>query len=84
MAPEVIQQKYNFKCDLWSCGVIMYILITNTLPFSGENDDEIISNILYSEYNTYYLKDFSENTKDLLSKLLERDLNKRINAETES
>ena len=82
MAPEVIQQKYNFKCDLWSCGVIMYILLTNRLPFSGENDDEIISNILYSDYNTYYLKDFSENTKDLLSKLLERDLNKRINAET--
>ena len=81
MAPEVIQQKYNFKCDLWSCGVIMYILLTNRLPFSGENDDEIISNILYSEYNTFYLKDFSENTKDLLKKLLERDVNKRINAE---
>jgi len=69
MAPEVIQQKYNFKCDLWSCGVIMYIILTNRLPFSGENDDEIILNILYSEYHTYYLKDFSENTKDLLSKL---------------
>ena len=45
MAPEVIQQNYNFKCDLWSCGVIMYILLTNRLPFAGENDDEIISNI---------------------------------------
>jgi calcium-dependent protein kinase len=81
MAPEVIQQNYNFKCDLWSCGVIMYILLTNRLPFAGENDDEIISNILHSEYNTFYLKDFSENTKDLLKKLLERDVNKRINAE---
>ena len=81
MAPEVIQQNYNFKCDLWSCGVIMYILLTNRLPFAGENDDEIISNILYSEYNTFYLKDYSENTKDLLKKLLERDVNKRINAE---
>jgi len=82
MAPEVIKQNYNFKCDLWSCGVIMYILLTNRLPFSGENDDEIISNILNSDYNTLYLKDYSENTKDLLSKLLERDVNKRINAET--
>ena len=81
MAPEVIKQNYTFKCDLWSCGVIMYILLTNRLPFSGENDDEIISNILYSDYNTNILKKFSENTRDLLRKLLERDEKQRINAE---
>ena len=81
IAPEVIKRKYNFKCDLWSCGVIMYILLTNKLPFFGDNDEEIISSILYKEYDTERLINFSENTRDLLSKLLERDVSKRINAE---
>ena len=81
IAPEVILQNYNFKCDLWSCGVIMYILLTNKIPFSGRDDDEIFRNILSQPYDNKKLSKFSENTRDLISKLLERDINKRINAE---
>ena len=80
IAPEVILQKYNFKCDLWSCGVIMYILLTHKIPFFGE-DEEVYQKILSEKYNTEKLSKFSANTNDLISKLLEKDVNKRINAE---
>ena len=82
MAPEVIEKKYNFKCDLWSCGVIMYLLLTTRFPFYGENGQDKIESILHKEYNTKYLEKFSENTKDLLRKILEKDPKQRINAET--
>ena len=82
MAPEIIEKKYNFKCDLWSCGVIMYLLLTTRFPFYGDNNKEKMESILHKEYNTKYLEKFSENTKDLLRKLLEKEPKQRINAET--
>ena len=39
-APEVINKKYNEKCDIWSCGVIMYLLLSARPPFGGETEDE--------------------------------------------
>ena len=42
IAPEVLNKKYNEKCDIWSCGVIMYILLSQRPPFGGQNDDESI------------------------------------------
>ncbi len=82
VAPEVIKKKYNFKSDLWSCGVIMYILLTQRLPFGGSTDEEIIYNIINKDYNHSRLSKYSEETRDLVSVLLEKDTEKRINAET--
>ena len=46
IAPEVLQGKYNEKCDIWSCGIIMYILLCGAPPFNGQNNNEIFSSIL--------------------------------------
>jgi calcium-dependent protein kinase len=38
MAPEVFDHSYDQKCDVWSCGVIMYVLLCGYFPFKGKNE----------------------------------------------
>jgi calcium-dependent protein kinase len=81
IAPEVLAKEYNSKCDLWSCGVILYMLLTNKAPFGGKTDNEIIKNIITGEYKKDFLKNVSPVALDLIAKLLEKDYKKRINAD---
>ena len=82
VAPEVLQKKYNSKCDLWSCGVIMFMLLSNKAPFGGRTDRDIIKNVNSGIYNVNFLKNCSQITLDLIAKLLEKDYKKRINADS--
>ena len=50
IAPEVLRKSYNEKCDVWSCGVLLYILLVGYPPFAGKHSDEIMRNISKGEY----------------------------------
>ena len=85
MAPEVILGNYNESCDLWSIGVIMYILLVGSVPFKGVNDNDNNASRenkkgRYNTSNPTY-QSLSENAKDLISKLLKYEPNERITAE---
>jgi calcium-dependent protein kinase len=45
MAPEVLKGKYGMPCDVWSTGVLLYLLLSGTLPFSGESKPIIFDKI---------------------------------------
>ena len=82
-APEVLNNKgYNEKCDLWSCGVMMYLMLCGKQPFNGENDDEIYEKIHLCkiDFNDEEWDNISHDAKDLIKKLLIKDVNKRLSA----
>ena len=46
VAPEVLSGTYNKECDLWSFGVLLYILLSGYLPFGGDNAQDVFKKIL--------------------------------------
>ena len=82
IAPEVIKEKYNEKCDLWSVGVVLYMLLAKKAPFEGNDPQQIFDKITDEEYNKHSRKllDSSEEVRDLLDKLLEKNYEKRLSA----
>ncbi len=84
IAPEVINQSYNEKCDEWSCGVILYVLLCGSPPFNGKSDYEIMESVIKGKF-TFDRPEFervSPEAKTLISKLLTLNPQKRISAET--
>ncbi len=82
IAPEVLFEKYDELCDVWSCGVIMYILLCGYPPFNGETDNEILAKIKTGKF-TFPEEEWSSvsyESKDLIKCMLEFDPKKRYSA----
>lgn len=80
IAPEVLKCYYTEKCDIWSAGINMYILLCGYPPFGGSNDDQILKKIAHGKFSFPSPEwDFiSFEAKDLITKMICFDPNKRI------
>jgi len=81
IAPEVLQGNYTEKCDLWSIGVILYILLCGCPPFSG-SEQAVLKKV---ERGAWTFKEpiweaVSLEAKDLVTKLLEKSPQERTSA----
>lgn len=82
IAPDVLNKKYDEKCDIWSLGVILYILLVGYPPFNGSDDKKIIDAVKKGKYTLDEPEwdDVSEEAVDLVKKCLTYDPEKRISA----
>jgi len=80
VAPEVLARSYSQKCDVWSCGIILHILLVGRTPFGNGTDDEILNRVEQFDQADLDGEDWaaiSFEAKDLLARLLEKDPSKR-------
>ncbi|KAJ3672479.1 hypothetical protein LUZ60_007200 [Juncus effusus] len=80
ISPEVLSGGYNEKADIWSCGVILYILLSGIPPFWGKTKSKIFESIRSSEltFPSDTWAHVSDSAKDLICGMLDRDVNMRL------
>ena len=82
IAPEVLRHKFDEKCDIWSCGVILYILVIGKYPFVGKDKNEILYNIEHGNYTfpEEFIEKSSPEIRDLIQQCLKVNPSDRISA----
>jgi len=82
-APEVMRGEYGLKCDIWSLGVIMYVLLSGNMPFAGSTTEAVLENIQSGRFDLRdrVWKNISTSGIDLLGKLLVVEPLNRYSAE---
>ncbi|KAI3816311.1 hypothetical protein L1987_16004 [Smallanthus sonchifolius] len=83
VAPEVLNRRYGKEIDVWSAGVILYILLSGVPPFWGETEKGIFEEILQGKLDLQSSPwpSISAGAKDLISKMLTRNPKNRITAD---
>ncbi|XP_071342668.1 myosin light chain kinase 2, skeletal/cardiac muscle isoform X2 [Trachinotus anak] len=83
LAPEVINYEFvSFPTDMWSLGVITYMLLSGLSPFLGDDDNETLNNILACQWNfeEEEFTDISDEAKDFITRLLVKSKSWRMSA----
>jgi len=83
VAPQVLAGKYDQLSDMWSVGVIMYVMLCGYPPFFGETDAEVLSKVRLGNFafNAADWKNVSEDAKNLIRMLLKMNPRDRYTAE---
>ncbi|CAN0927449.1 Calcium-dependent protein kinase 20 [Linum grandiflorum] len=82
VAPEVLRKHYGQQCDVWSAGVIIYILLSGVPPFWDETEQGIFEQVLKGDldFASEPWPKISDGAKDLVQRMLARDPKKRLTA----
>ena len=72
IAPEVLTKSYTEKCDIWSAGVLLFLLLSGTLPFNDKEYNQILGKIKACKYNmnNKIWNNISNEAKDLIKHML--------------
>ena len=72
VSPEILNGNYTHLCDIWSAGVILYILLSGDPPFNGPNDNAIYNKVAQMKFSfpENKWKNISKEAKDLISHML--------------
>ena len=72
LSPEILKGDYGIECDLWSAGVVLYLLLCGYPPFYGDNDIEVLKMVMQGkvDYDTEEWDEVSDEALDLVQKLL--------------
>ncbi|KAF5747754.1 putative calcium-dependent protein kinase [Tripterygium wilfordii] len=82
VAPEVLLKRYGPQADVWSAGVMIYILLSGVPPFWAETEEDIFDEVLRGDldFSSDPWPNISDSAKDLVRRMLVRDPKKRITA----
>eukprot|EP01022_Parablepharisma_sp_SALTPOND_P004844 TRINITY_DN121100_c0_g1_i1.p1 TRINITY_DN121100_c0_g1~~TRINITY_DN121100_c0_g1_i1.p1 ORF type:complete len:638 (-),score=69.91 TRINITY_DN121100_c0_g1_i1:2465-4378(-) len=82
VAPEVIDGNYTCSCDIWSLGIVLHVMLSGMMPFSGDHTEDIFRSIKKGNltFDHPVWQKVTPPAKDLLQKLLEPDETKRLTA----
>jgi len=83
VAPEILQgEGYDYKIDTWAAGVLLYVLLSGRLPFSGDSDVELFRAILETDlvWKKPQFDTVSAEAKDLILRLMAKDPAKRYDS----
>ncbi|CDW90598.1 serine threonine protein kinase [Stylonychia lemnae] len=81
VAPEIINKEEQImKCDVWSCGVILFILLSGQAPFRGKDEQEILDKVLKNQVNfeENQWKSVSRRAKNLIKQMIETNVVTRL------
>ena len=83
IAPEVLKERYDEKCDVWSCGVILFILLCGYPPFNGNTNVDIFHAIQNQNpiFGGEEWEDITSEAKDLIKLMLRKNPSERLSAE---